>query len=96
MNIVETRNLRKRAVLYSLKRNFFELKTINEEHQLIVTLTPSFESIFQDFAVVDSEEFPWLCTDDAPQEPDLFVCLISFYTKRPPPRSEKRYYPEDY
>ena len=48
--------------------------------------------------MVNSEVFPWLFAGfgRALQKPDLFVCPVSFYTKRVPQNSGTKIYPEEH
>jgi hypothetical protein len=75
-----------------------ELKSISDEHQLVNALTKHLEKIFTGMAVVNSETFPWLYTgpSSALQKPDLFVCPVSFYTKRIPGYSCSKVYHEHF
>lgn len=80
------------------EEDFRNLQNISDEHELIVALTSHFERIFNGFAVVNSEVFPWLFTGHghAQQKPDLFVCPVSFYKKRIPKDSDTKQYPDQY
>lgn len=77
---------------------FHSLRHITDEHELIVALTRRFEVLFDGFAVVNSEAFPWLFTGlgHARQKPDLFVCPVSFYQQRNPITSDTKQYPAQY
>jgi tRNA A-37 threonylcarbamoyl transferase component Bud32 len=69
------------------------------KHELIVALTSRFEAVFDGFAVVNSERFPWLSTGlfgDLMQKHDLFVCPVSFYHKRTPTDSKVKHFPAQY
>jgi hypothetical protein len=68
------------------EEELMEVKSSTSEHALVDKLTPHFERLFKEFAVVNSETIQWLSTGlGAPQKPDLFVCPISFYERRKTP-----------
>lgn len=78
------------------EEEYRNLQHVTKEHELIVALTSRFEAIFDGFAVVNSELFPWLFTGigHKRQKLDLFVCPVSFYQERTPRDSEQ--YPPGY
>jgi hypothetical protein len=65
---------------------FEELSRCSGESAVVAFLTPHFERIFENLAVVNSEEYTWLQVSSETkrynQKPDMFVCHGGMYQKR--------------
>lgn len=63
-----------------------ELSRCRSESAVVAFLTPRFERIFENLAVVNSEEYTWLevsgDTNGYNQKPDMLVCHGGIYQKR--------------
>ena len=63
-----------------------ELSRCRSESAVVAFLTPHFERIFENLAVVNSEEYTWLKvssdTNGYNQKPDMLVCHGGIYQKR--------------
>jgi hypothetical protein len=75
---------------------FNSLQNVENEHSLIVEMTWRLQTIFSEWAVINSEKYPWLFTCNALRKPDLFICPVSFYTSRDPPNSRRKHYPPNF
>jgi hypothetical protein len=62
------------------------LNQCSRESEIVAFLTPIFDRIFEDPAVVHSEEYTWLemssATNKDNQMPDMLVCHGGIYRKR--------------